>query len=107
MRVSRNHFKYKQEDPPSSNSEMRNSSRDYFKNFDVEKFCTKNNASPQSSLGGETDDVEQHSSCPSSALWQAASLGRECYAFGSQPESNTFNGSGHQDAKSNVHFSKC
>ena len=47
---------------------MRNSSRDYFKNFDVEKFRTKIDASPPSSLGGETDDVEQLSSCPSIVL---------------------------------------
>ena len=45
---------------------MRNSSRDYFKNFDVEKFCTEIDASLQSSLGQETEDVEKASSCLSS-----------------------------------------
>ena len=49
---------------------MRNSSRDYFKNFDVEKFCTVIDASLERSLGEEeTDDVEQQlSSCPSIVL---------------------------------------
>ena len=42
---------------------MRNSSRDYFKNFDVEKFCTKIDPSQQSSVGEETE-----SSCPSRVL---------------------------------------
>ena len=64
VRVSRKLFKDK-EAAPSSKSDMRNSSRDYFKNFDVEKFCTKMDASLESSLGEET---EQQSSCPSIVL---------------------------------------
>ena len=67
-RVTRNHFKAKEAAPSTSNSnsDMRNSSRDYFKNFDVEKFCSEIDASLQTSLGEETEDIEKPSSCPSS-----------------------------------------
>ena len=65
VRVSRNSSNKEVETEPVSSNVVRNSSRDYFKNFDIEKFYTKMDVSLQTSLENENYVFEQ---CPSIIL---------------------------------------